>query len=88
MVGQHDAAGADPDRPRTARDVADHDGGRGAGDPDHVVVFGHPVAVVAPAFGMLRQIQGVAQGVARRRSLGTGARSSTDNKVMGATSGN
>jgi hypothetical protein len=72
VVGQHDAAGTDPDRARAARDIADDDGGRGAGDPDHVVVFGHPVTVVPPGFGMLGKIQGVAQRVGRRKSLGDG----------------
>ena len=33
MIGQHDAAGADPDGLRPRGDMGEHDGRRGAGDP-------------------------------------------------------
>ena len=65
MVRQHDAAGSDPDRTRAAGQVADHDRRRRARDPDHVVVFRHPVAVVAPAFGVAGKVERVPQRVAR-----------------------
>ncbi|EPZ85508.1 hypothetical protein BURCENBC7_AP5996 [Burkholderia cenocepacia BC7] len=69
VVRQHDAARADPDRPRRARDVADHDGGGRTRDPRHVVMLGQPVAPVAPAFRVLREIDGVAE---RLRGVGAG----------------
>ena len=69
VVREHDPAGADPDRLRAARDVGDHDGGRGARDPDGVVVLGEPEAVVAPALGVLGQVERVPERVARRRAL-------------------
>ncbi|CAM2186954.1 hypothetical protein PSAC2689_70068 [Paraburkholderia sacchari] len=61
VIGQHDAARPDADRPRAARHMADHDRGGGAGDAGHVVVLGEPVAVVAPALGVLGEIERVAQ---------------------------
>ena len=36
--------------------MADQDRGRGTGDPEHVVVFGKPVALVAPAFRVLCEV--------------------------------
>ena len=68
VVRQHDPARADADRLGAARDMADHDRGRRARDPDHVVVLRQPVAPVAPAFRVLREIEPVAQGVAWGRA--------------------
>jgi hypothetical protein len=63
MIGKHDAAGADADCFCAAGDVRDDDGSGGAGDAGHVVVLGEPEAVVAPGFGVLREIERVAEGV-------------------------
>ena len=61
MIRQHDAAGADADRLRAGGDVADDDRRGRAGDAGHVVVLGQPEAPVVPAFGVLREVEGVAQ---------------------------
>ena len=61
VIRQHDAAGADANRARSTGDVPDDDGRRGAGDPGHVVMFGEPVAVVAPALRVPRQVERVAE---------------------------
>ena len=42
MIGEHDAARADPDALRPGRDMSNHDRGRRAGDARHVVVLRHP----------------------------------------------
>jgi len=47
VVGEHDAAGADPDPGRRSREVRDQNRGRRARDAGHAVVLGHPVAGVA-----------------------------------------
>ena len=60
------APGADPDLAGRAGDQADHDGGVGAGHPGIEVVLGEPVAVVAEPFGVLGQVDRVADGVGRR----------------------
>ena len=61
VVGQHDAAGADPDRRRAAGHMGDDDRRRRAGDAGHVVMLGQPVAVIAPALGVLREVERVAE---------------------------
>ena len=63
------AARADPDRAGAARDIADRHRGRRAGDADHIVMFGQPVAIIAPALGMLGEIERIAQRLPGRRSL-------------------
>ena len=70
MVGQHDAAGADPDRACPGRDMGDHDRRRGAGNSRHVVMLGDPDAAIAPALGMSGQIAGIVERAARVRFLG------------------
>ena len=69
VVRQHDAAGADADRARAAGDVPDHHRGRRAGDAGHVVVLGEPEAPVAPALGVLREVERVAERLGRRPAL-------------------
>jgi hypothetical protein len=69
VVREHDLARADANRRRPAGDVRDHDRGRGACDPDRVVVLGEPEPLVAPGFGVLRQVERVPQRLARRRAL-------------------
>ena len=69
MVGQHHAAGADPDVLRHRRDLPDHHVGRGARDRGEVVMLGEPVADIAEPIDMARQVDAVAQ---RRGRLGAG----------------
>src|SRR5580658_11220686 len=69
MIWQHDAAGPDANRLGAARDVRDHDGSSGAGDPGHVVVLGNPKAMIAPLFRVPRQVKRIAKGVSRGRTL-------------------
>jgi hypothetical protein len=61
MVGQHDAAGADADMTGFPRNMADHDGRSGAGDPRHVVMLGQPESAITPSLRTLGQIDRVAQ---------------------------
>jgi hypothetical protein len=49
--------------------MRDHDGGRRARNPDRVVVFGEPEAVVPPSLDVLREIERVSQRLARRRAF-------------------
>jgi hypothetical protein len=69
VVGQHDAARSDADGPGAAGDIADHDRSRGAGDPGHVVMFGKPEPAVIPAFGVLREIERMTEGMSRIAAL-------------------
>ena len=69
MVGQHDPTRPDADRARSAGDVADHDRGRRTRDPGHIVMFGQPETVVAPALGVLREVERVAQRIGGRAAL-------------------
>ncbi|MNY30408.1 hypothetical protein D3C86_1645160 [compost metagenome] len=64
VVRQHHAARADADGGRAIRHVADQHGRGGAGNAGHVVMFGQPEAAIAKAFGVLRQVQRVAHGLA------------------------
>ena len=61
VVRQHDAAGADANRRRAAGDVRDHDRRRRARDARHVVMLGQPEPVIAPALGVAREVEGVAE---------------------------
>jgi hypothetical protein len=61
VIGKHDTAGAHPDALCSAGDIANHHRGRSAGDAGHVVMFGEPVAMVAPGFGVLCQIERVTE---------------------------
>ncbi len=70
MIGQHDAAGSHPDLFRAARDIADHHRGGGTGNAHHVVMLGHPVALVAQALHMPGEVARVPEGIGRRLSLG------------------
>ena len=64
MVGQHHAAGADPDDLRRVGDVTDQHGRRRAGDAGHVVVLGHPEPVETEVLGALGQVDGGPECVA------------------------
>ena len=61
VVGQHDAARADPNGLGAARDMADHDRGRSRGDAGHVVMLGQPKAVIALCLGMAGKVQRIGQ---------------------------
>jgi hypothetical protein len=63
VVGQHDAAGADPDTGSLAGDMAHQHGGGGAGDAVQVVVFRQPEALEAEALPMAGQGDRVGDGV-------------------------
>ena len=79
MVREHDPARADADRARPAGDVRDHDRGRGARDAGRVVMLREPEALVAPALGVLCEVERVAQRAADTVSPSTiGARSKID----------
>src|SRR3984957_626301 len=41
--------------------MTDDAGGRGARDPGHVVMFGPPIAQIAPALGMAGEVKGIAE---------------------------
>ena len=64
VVGQHHAAGADPDRGGRRREVGDQHGRGGAGDGRHVVVLGHPEPAVSQFLGAPGQLGRVLQGLA------------------------
>jgi hypothetical protein len=64
VVGEHDPAGADPDRRSAGADKGQGDRGGGAGDPRHRMMLGHPEAVIAPAFGMAGEVARIAKRLA------------------------
>jgi hypothetical protein len=72
VIRQHDAAGAHANPAGAAGQVADDDRSGGARDPLHVVMLGDPVARVAQALGVARELEGVAQCVRRRLALDDG----------------
>ena len=63
VVGQHDAARADPDPPRDRGQVRDEHRRAGARHRRHVVVLGHPDPAVAQPVGGLRDGHGGRQGL-------------------------
>ena len=65
VVRQHDTAGADTNSLRPGGDMIDDNRCGSARDSRHIVVFGEPVALEAPYFGMLREIQRVAKSQRR-----------------------
>ena len=69
LVRQHDPSGANANRLRLRRDMADDDACRRTRDPGHVVMLGEPEPPVTPAFGVLCEFHGVPQRIGGRRSL-------------------
>ncbi len=65
MVGQHDAACADPYGLCSCCDMAKHDRRRRAGDAGHIVMLRHPDAAIAPSLGMSREIARIVERAAR-----------------------
>ncbi len=63
VVGEHDPAGAHPDRAGGRRHGRGQHGGRGTGHPGHPVMFRHPEAVEAETLRVPGQSHGVAQGL-------------------------
>ena len=74
VVRQHDATGADADRRRPRRDMGNRDRRRRAGDAGHVVMFGEPIAPVAPSLGMPGEIERVPQRLRRVGTFGNGGK--------------
>ena len=66
VVGQHDAARADPDAIRAGRQVGHQDRRGRARHRGHVVMLGHPEAVVAERFGLLGDDGCVGKGLGGR----------------------
>ena len=82
MVRQHDAAGADADSRCSASEITDDDGGGGAGNARHVVMFGNPVARVSEASACCARSSdslSASRGVSPRT---TGTRSSMEMGTM------
>ena len=72
VIRQHDAAGAHTYRRRLPCHGADDDRGGRARDRRNVVMLGQPVAVIAPAFCVPRQIDRVLQRPRRVATLHDG----------------
>jgi hypothetical protein len=72
VVRQHDAAGADADGARARRDVGQRDGRWRRWRCRHVVVLGHPVALVAQRLGVPREVERVAQRLPGVAAFGDG----------------
>ena len=58
-----DAARADTDGRGGPCDMADQDRRRRRGNAGHIVVFRHPVAVIAKPFGMAGKVHRIGQGL-------------------------
>jgi hypothetical protein len=69
VIGQHDAAGAQPDRGGVGGYVSDQHARRGRGDGAHVVVLGVPDPPVAPRLCPPGQGDAGLEAVARRGAL-------------------
>lgn len=65
VVGQQDAAGADAEVLGGVGEVADEDGGGGAGDAAHAVMLRHPISVIAQRVSQYREIHCVPQRLPR-----------------------
>jgi hypothetical protein len=72
VVGQHHAAGADPDRGGGGGDRADQDGRGRAGDTGHSVVLGHPDAGEAELVGAHGERERCPQGLGGARARAHG----------------
>jgi hypothetical protein len=68
MVRKHHAPGTHPQRRRHARQVRNQHGRRGARDPRHVVVLGHPVPPVAQPLYVPCQVERVPERLTDRRT--------------------
>ena len=65
MVGEHDAARADPDCFCSGCDMTNHNRRCSARNAWHVVMLRHPNAAIAPSLGMDRNITGIVECGAR-----------------------
>ena len=61
MIGQHNAPRTDPYGLCATGNMADDYRRGGAGDTAHVVMFGHPVAVITRLFAVLGQRTGIVE---------------------------
>jgi hypothetical protein len=66
VVRQHDTACADPNAVRFLSHMADHNRRCRARDAGKIMMFGQPETMVAPSFGMLREVDGIPE---RQRSV-------------------
>ena len=69
MVREHDASCPDPNGRRPARKMGKHDRGRGAGDALHVMMLGHPDALITPFLGVSGKIASIVERAASIRLL-------------------
>src|SRR5690606_28835264 len=63
--------------------VANQHRGRRTGNAGHAVMFGHPVTLIAPALGMLGDIQGVPKGFRSVASFGNGRQVENGKRYLG-----
>src|SRR5580704_3587641 len=68
VVGKHYAAGANAQARGSSSHVRDQDRRRRAGQPQHVVVLGHPITLIANPFGELGEPRGMPEGLTQRRT--------------------
>src|SRR5690606_39531670 len=66
-----------------SRHVANQHRGRRTGNAGHAVMFGHPVTLIAPALGMLGDIQGVPKGFRSVASFGNGRQVENGKRYLG-----
>jgi hypothetical protein len=64
VVRQHDAPRAHTDARGVIRHMPDQHRCRGRGDPRHIVMLCHPVAIISRRFGALCQINRIRNGLA------------------------
>jgi hypothetical protein len=70
VVGQHDPARANSDFGCSSGYVSYDDGSCCTGDANHVVMLGHPKAVISPLLGVDCEVSRVALGLIGRASIG------------------
>lgn len=73
MVGEHHAAGAEPDPLGTSADRGQQDGRGAAGDAGHRMVLGHPEPLIAQLLDLDRALDGMLEGNGLGMTM-TGAR--------------
>ncbi len=78
VIGQHDAARAHANMRGARRDMANDHRRRGAGHAGDIVMLRHPITVVAPLLGMLREIKEWRNASPAVPPCGIGQRSRTE----------
>jgi hypothetical protein len=69
VIWQHDSARAHANSLGASGNISDDDGSSSAGNSYHVVVLRQPESAIAPAFGMLSEIEGMMKSIRRGGSL-------------------